>query len=326
MKLVILLCKSRYRKRNLNSFCKINFFGKYLIISFSFIFFYFGLILSRLKIFKSISIDSIPLIDKKNGFNFWLTGTIHKIPEKFRNFDNNYVNMRNVFHSDDNVFQLYPIIKKKIRFNKNKKIIYISSFKLKKPEVTSEYWKKYKQQINENLTLIDNKNFWLNEFDSKYNEQEKFIIYRDLKINLRMLIVNNILSNFKSKFQLYGTDWKNYFVEAGANIEKKRSIQNLYSGNICVDFGSISGSLTLYPRSIEIIESGGYLLQLKQSDSSQIFGKYENYFTFESLDDLNKKLKNLLEDFELYKSQLRSLNDIFQNSKQKIEKQLDFIL
>ena len=76
---------------------------------------------------------------------------------------------------------------KKIRFNKNKKIIYISSFKLRKPEITSKYWKKYEQKINENLTLIDNKNFWSNEFNSKYNDQEKFTIYRDLKINLRML-------------------------------------------------------------------------------------------------------------------------------------------
>ena len=234
--------------------------------------------------------------------------------------------MRNVFHSDDNVFQLYPLIKKKIRFKKNKKIIYVSSFKLKKPEITSKYWKKYKQKINENLTLIDNKNFWLNEFDFKYNNQKKFIIYRDLKINLRMLIVENISTNFRNNFQLYGTEWKNHFVEAHANIEKKRMIQNLYRGNICLDFGSISGSLTLYPRSIEIIESGGYLLQLRQSDSSKIFGKYEDYFTFNNLKDLNKKLKNLVEDFELYKSQLRSLNEIFQNSKQKIEKQLDFIL
>ena len=124
---------------------------------------------------------------------------------------------------------------------------------------------KYKQKINENLTLIDNKNFWLNEFDSKYNEQEKFIIYRDLKINLRMLIVKNISSNFNNNFQLYGTDWKNYFIEAGNSIEKKEQFKT-YSGNICLDFGSISGFLTLYPRSIEIIESGGYLLQLKQSD------------------------------------------------------------
>tara|TARA_B100000242_G_scaffold258656_1_gene203047 strand:+ start:469 stop:894 length:426 start_codon:yes stop_codon:yes gene_type:complete len=141
-----------------------------------------------------------------------------------------------------------------------------------------------------------------------------------------MLIVKNIFSNFKNNFQLYGQDWKNYFVEASANIEKKRTIQNLYSGNICLDLGSITGSLTLYPRSIEIIESGGYLLQLKQSDSSQIFGKYEDYFTFKNLKDLNKKLKNLIEDFELYKSQLRLLNEIFQDSKQRIEKQLDFIL
>ena len=93
-----------------------------MIISFSFVFYYFGLILSRLKIFKTISIDSIPQIDEENGFNFWLTGTIHKIPEKFRNFNNNYVNMRNVFHSDDNVFQLYPLMKKKLDLIKIKKL------------------------------------------------------------------------------------------------------------------------------------------------------------------------------------------------------------
>ena len=112
MKLVILLCKSSYRKRNLNNFCKINFFGKYLIISFSFIFYYFGLIFSKLKIFKTISIDSTPQVDKNNGFNFWLTGTNYKVPERFRDQNNNYVNMRNVFNSNDNVFQLYPLIKK----------------------------------------------------------------------------------------------------------------------------------------------------------------------------------------------------------------------
>ena len=117
---------------------------------------------------------------KKMVLIFWLTGTIHKIPDKFKNFNNSYVNMRSVFHSNDNVFQLYPLIKKKLDLMKIK-IIYISSFKLKKPEITSEYWKKYKQKINENLTLIDNKNFWLNELDSKYNDQERFIIYRDLK-------------------------------------------------------------------------------------------------------------------------------------------------
>ena len=184
-----------------------------MIIIFSFVFYYFGLILSRLKIFKTISIDSTPFIDKKNGFNFWLTGTIHKIPEKFRNLDNNYVNMKNVFHSDDNVFQLYPLIKKKIRFKKNKKIIYISSFKLKKPEITSKYWKKYKQKINENLTLIDNKQFWANSFNSVYDDHEKFVIYRDFKINLRMLIVKNIFNNFKIIF--------NFMVLIGKIILKK---------------------------------------------------------------------------------------------------------
>ena len=326
MKLVILLCKSSYRKRNLNNFSKINFFGKYLIISFSFIFYYFGLMFSKLKIFKTISIDSTPHVDKKNGFNFWLTGTIYKIPKRFRDSNNNYVNMRNIINSNDNVFQLYPIIKKETKFIRNKKIIYISSFKLKKPEISSKHWEKHEEKIVKNLTLIDNNQFWVNSFNSVYDDHEKFVIYRDFKINLRMLIVKNIFNNFKNNFQLYGTDWKDYFKEAYANIEKKKTIQDLYSGNICLDLGSISGSLSLYPRSIEIIESGGYLLQLRQSDSKQIFGKYEDCFTFSDLNDLNKKIKTLEEDFELYKSQLKSLRKIFQNSKNNIEKQLDFIL
>ena len=37
------------------------------------------------------------------------------------------------------------------------------------------------KKLMKNLTLIDNKNFWSNEFNSKYNDQEKFTIYRDLK-------------------------------------------------------------------------------------------------------------------------------------------------
>lgn len=326
MKIVLLLCRYRYRKKNLNNFCKTNFFDKYLIISFSFVFYHFGLILSKLKIFKIISIDAIPQVKEKNGFNFWLTGTTHKIPEKFAKLNNNFVNMISVFHSSENIFQLYPIIQKKPIFKKKKKIIYISGYNVKRPEITSSYWKIFNKKINYNLTLIDKKNFWLEHPFLEIDNQQKFIIYRDLKINLRMLIVKNIYENFKKDFFLYGNDWKNYFVEACGNIEKKKIIQRTYNGNICLDFGSSTGSLSLYPRSIEIIESGGYLLQLRQSDSHLIFGKYEEYFTFDNYKDLNKKLKILLEDYDLYKFQLKILNKIFQDSKSKIERQLDIIL
>ncbi len=113
MKFVLLLCKSRYRKKNLNNFCKSQFLGKYFILKFSDIFFFIGLFLSKLKIFKTISIDSNPIIDEKNGFNFWLTGTKHKIPNEYKSLKNNFVNMKSVFHNEDNIFQLYPIIKKK---------------------------------------------------------------------------------------------------------------------------------------------------------------------------------------------------------------------
>ena len=33
-------------------------------------------------------------------------------------------------------------------------------------------------------------------------------------------------------------------------------VKKIYKGNICLDTGSIMGSLSLYPRSIQILESG----------------------------------------------------------------------
>ena len=36
-------------------------------------------------------------------------------------------------------------------------------------------------------------------------------------------------------------------------------VNKIYKGNLCLDTGSIMGSRSLYPRSIQILESGGLL-------------------------------------------------------------------
>ena len=113
-KIILLLCKSKYRKNNLNNFYRTYFFGKYLMISFSGLFYYIGLFFKSFSFFKIISIDAETFVKQKNGFNFWLTGTVHKIPNNFKHFENNFVNMKSVFHNKDRVFQIYPIITKKI--------------------------------------------------------------------------------------------------------------------------------------------------------------------------------------------------------------------
>jgi len=81
--------------------------------------------------------------------------------------------------------------------------------------------------------------------------------------------LEEILKNYNNKFDLYGDDWSKIFDLSHSNIEGNK-IKKIYNGNLCIDFGSKCGSLTLYPRSIEIIENGGLLLQLKQIDSNEV--------------------------------------------------------
>ena len=80
-------------------------------------------VIQKTKIFKCISVDGLPLIsDIEDGINVWFGGTSLKIPSKYRNLKNNYVNMRGVFDLNKNtekIFQIYPIISKK-KNNKRK--------------------------------------------------------------------------------------------------------------------------------------------------------------------------------------------------------------
>ena len=323
MKIILLLCKFKYRKNNLNNFYHTWFYGKYLMISFSGIFYYFGLFLKMFNFFKIISIDSETVVNKKNGFNFWLTGTIHKIPKNFTQLENNFVNMKSVFHDKDKVFQLYPIITNKKISEKRTQIVYFSNCKIKKPELSLKIINKYKEEFKKDLLLFDDINFWVKDDLKKRSEVDKFLIYRDLKINQRIDIIKEIMSEFSDKISLFGDEWEMYFSNSHKTNMEKTKIQDKSNGNICLDFGSASGSRSLYPRSIEIIESGGYLMQLKQSDSKKIFNNYEDMFTFKNIEELRKKIRILINDKLLFNKQIKLLHENFQSSKFFIENQLD---
>ena len=78
------------------------------------------------------------------------------------------------------------------------------------------------------------------------------------------------------------------------DFSRSKIIKKLYKGNICLDLGSILGSVSLYSRSNKIIESGGLLVQSKQSDSSKIWGNLSKDLLFNNLSSLYKLLDNLL--------------------------------
>lgn len=325
MKIIFILCRSRYRKNNLNNFSKILKLNKYLIITLFGPLYYLGLFLKKFSFFKFISIDADPIIEKKSGINFWLTGTNQKITKSLYHLENNFVNMKSVFHNEDKVFQVYPIIKKNKKNKNNAQIIYISNCNIRKPELSLSIINSYQEILSGNLLAFDKKNFWELE-ELKFKEKkEKYLIYRDLKINQRMEIVKYIKDAFPIQFFLFGDEWKTHFQDCHKTVMKKDKIQSLYNGNICLDLGSSSGSLTLYPRSIEIIESGGLILQLKQSDSKSIFQEYEDYFTFQTKEDLKNKIHLLLENNSLLKERIKILRNIFKNSRSLIEKQLDHL-
>ena len=136
--------------------------------------------------------------------------------------------------------------------------------------------------------------------------------------------MEEILKNYNNKFDLYGDDWSKIFNLSHSNIEGNK-VKKIYNGNLCIDLGSKCGSLTLYPRSIEIIENGGLLLQLKQIDSNEVFGQHSDRFTFDNFKSLIFNIERLLYDENFYKEQIEIQYDIFKNSKKKLEDQLDLI-
>lgn len=325
-KIVILLCKTNYRKNNLNNFYRFLILKKYIIIPFAGIFFYIGLFLAKLNIFKVISIDADPKITADKGFNFWLSGTVNKIPKNLFSLKNNMVNMKSVFNDEDKIFQLYPIFKFKKEEQSELKIVYCSSYKIIRPDLSIKIIRKFEEDLKKKLIFFDKKNFWNSNIFKNNNNIEKFLIYRDLKLYQRKVIVENLIKNFKNKLILIGNDWKKIYSKSYGNIFNKTKITNLYKNNICLDLGSASGSLSLYPRSIEIIENNGYILQLKQSNSKKIYNNNEKIFTFDTLENLNQKINELLNNRELFYYNLKILNKNFINSKNLINNQLELYL
>lgn len=320
------MCKTSYRKNNLNNFSKIIFLNKYVLFTLSGPFYYVGLFLKSLNIFKIISIDGNPIVQKGKGFNFWLSGTSAKIPEKYLHYKNNFFNIKAVFHNKDKIFQLYPIINNKIKISKKTRIIYLASCKLRQPNITLKYVNFYKELLNEDPTLLDEHTFWNNKNLQEQNEKNKYYIYRDLKLNQRVNIIKFLMNKYSSNIDVFGDEWSEHIKSFNKTNFTNKKIRKIFNGNICLDFGSSSGSITLYPRSIEIIENGGLLLQLKQADSKSIFKENENYFTFSNKEELDKKIEELIDNKFLLLNRIKLLQDIFINSKNLIEKQLDKII
>ena len=327
MKLVFFSFKHRYRKKELNNFLATRIYGKYFILNLGGPFKHFvAKILIFLNMGKAISCDGIPTVsDKSKGINFWLRGTTLNIPSDLKKLNNNFVHIFNPLFEENKVFQIYPIKIKKAQIQSDLKIIYISRVNIETSFEEKIIWDKYKNKLIENFSLIDNKDFWEKIFQKDSDKYKNFNLYKKIKLLLRFEIIKNLKKIFNKKLILVGNDWKSLSFDTHPSNYYMKQINKLYNGNICLDLGSIEGSMSLYSRPNRIIESGGLIIQSIQWDSKEIWKNLHNKILFNNIPELISLIEKLLNNRKYCSSLLQKISENFRYSEKSIEKSLDKI-
>ena len=246
-----------------------------------------------------ISCDARPILFN-NSVNIWFGGTSYKIPKEYKKLKNNCHVFENFIKKEKNLLKLYPCNLNLFSPSIKTKSIFIGNFTFFNLDVVNKTWQKEKNIIFNNFEILENKIFW-----KKYNLENHSKIqtyYIALKEILRFNLIIKLNKEFSNQFIVVGNKWKPHIKSSLKSNYDKQYTSSLYKGNICIDFGSKWGNNSLYPRSIDIIESGGLLLQSNQSDSKKIYKKHYNNMSFNNINELIKKIKFLLNDNEKVKS------------------------
>ena len=144
-------------------------------------------------------------------------------------------------------------------------------------------------------------------------------------IQKKKIFGKNIKARFDKKLNLIGDDWGSFSFNSLPSIYNIKKIKKIYKGNICLDLGSMLGSISLYSRSNQIIESGGLIIQSFQSDSREIWGNVHDKILFRNLSDLISLIEKLLDNKKYCFTLLQDISENFRHSDKSIEKSLDKI-
>ena len=328
MQLAFFSFKNRYRKKELNNFLATRIYGKYFILNLGGPFKHFvARILMFLKIGKAISCDGRPLIpDKSKGINLWMRGTNLNIPNDLKNLNNNFETIDNPFIQNQKIFHLYPINIKKTHIQDNLKIIFMSRIDINTNTEEKNIWDKYKDQLIKDFALVDNNDFLKKILLNHKDEVRMFNLYKKLKLLLRFEIIENLKKVFNNKIDLIGDGWGTFHSDSLPPIYNMKKITKMYKGNIGLDLGSLAGSISLYPRSIQIIESGGLIIQSRQNDSNKVWKNIHNKILFNNISDLISLVEKLLNDKQYCFTLLQEITENFRHSNRSTENNLDKII
>ena len=299
MKYLIFIFKRRFRQQALNNFLFVkkvknvrvlNLSGPILSLIGKFLFFFLK---SKKVIF--ISCDGQDYLYREvNSINLWMGGTTHKVPDKYKKYKNNFISCSSLFTDETKLLTFFPTNIYQSKMNNEYKFVYISENKKVENEKSLRIWKKNKDQILNDFSLIDNLEFWkkIIDIDNKMNHS----FYIDIKALMRNELVSVLNIILKEKFILVGSNWKKNYPNALEDNYSDTYIENLYRGNICIDFGSKNSEKCIYPRSCKIIESGGLLFQSVNKDSKEIFKNLLDKTCFVSIQDMKEKISFFLKN------------------------------
>ena len=299
MKYLIFIFKRRFRRSSLNNFISvkkvkdvsiINLSGPILYFIGKFLYFFL-----RSKKIIFISCDGYDyLYRESNSINLWMGGTTYKIPSSYKRFNNNFVSASTLFTDETKLLTFYPTNISKSRVNNEFKFIYISENKKVENKNSLRIWEENKDKILDDLSLIHSAAFWKKFVNINDETSQRF--YIDIKSLLRFELVQELNIMLKKKLVLVGSNWKKYHQNALESNYSDKYAEDLYRGNICIDFGSKNSDKCIYPRSCKIIESGGLLLQSICSDSKKILNNLFDKTCFLSLKDMKEKVSFFLKN------------------------------
>jgi hypothetical protein len=325
MYFVIFLFKSRYRYLALNNLVKSKLNKNLFIINLSGpILFLLGYLLYKILISKRflfVSCDGNPFLkDRSRSVNLWMGGTNFKIFKNYRQFKNNKVVASNIFSDRSYLMQLYPENFASSFLKKDFKFIFLSKVERQIDSDVIHLWKKNKHIILKKFSLVDNINFWKNNFKENIDNKARENKYIQLKLLLRKELIIQFYSKFKKNFLVIGSDWTKYIGTAIKDIYDLKVLKKYYEGNICIDLGAKDGDEIFYPRSIQVMENGGLFLQAKQKIFNNKIKSFYDPISFDSIDEMFKKTNFILnnpkkfeEDFNKFSAFIRSNNFNYKN-------------
>ena len=328
MKYLVFIFKRRFRRSALNNFLSvkkvkdvsiINLSGPILYLVGKLLYFFLR---SKKVIFISCDGEDY-LYREANSINLWMGGTTYKIPNKYKKFNNNFVSASTLFTDETKLLTFFPTNISKTIINEECKFVYISENKKVENKNSLKIWEENKDKILNDLSLINKEEFWkkLGNINGEISQR----LYADIKSLIRFELVRELDIMLKNKFVLVGSNWKKYHPNALESNHSDKYVEDLYRGNICIDFGSKNSEKCIYPRSCKIIESGGLLLQSICNDSREILKSLFDKTCFVSLSDMKEKVsfffKNSDQINDLLIMQQKNFESDYFNSKtiKKIE-------